>query len=92
MAAINEADHRRFMERMKEQASVEQRKLVLEELRQLKQLYADYHAGIEQLHQLADDYRSTCRSIKQKLRQQQKAWANPADSPGGFEQGKNIVA
>ena len=71
MAGISEADHRWFMDRMKEQASAEQRKLVKEELYQLEQLYADYHSGLEQLHQLADDYKATCRNIKLKLRRQQ---------------------
>lgn len=53
-----------------------ERKLVKEELKQLNQLYADYHSGLEQLHRLAKDYKTTRRDIKLKLRRQQSKKRN----------------
>jgi hypothetical protein len=72
MAGISEAGHRWFMARMREQASAEQRRLVKEELKQLRRLYADYHSGLAELHRLADAYRVTLRDIRLKLRRQQR--------------------
>jgi len=46
---------------------------VKEDLKQFRRLYLEYHAKIEQLHQLAGQYEATRQNIRLKLRAQQQA-------------------
>lgn len=72
MAAISEAGHNGFLQRLETYVAPGQQKMVQADMELLQQIYKDYRSQLKRLRRLVEEYDHTQQNIRFKLRVQQQ--------------------